>query len=92
MTCEQLDNKFDWLGLPYGLVYPILVVVDWVGQNRETNKEHDEDCVKEGFQLARLKLDKDGETGREALGIGNHSIKIWDVSELELAWSNKSSS
>ena len=62
--------------MPYGLVYPILVVVDWVGQNRETNKEHDEDCVKEGFHLARLKLDKDGETGREALGIGNHSIKI----------------
>ena len=63
-----------------------------VGQNRETNKEHDEDCVKGGFQLARLKHDKDGERGREALGIGNHSIKIWDVSELELAWSNKSSS
>ena len=27
MICIQLDNKFDWLGLPYGLVYSITVVV-----------------------------------------------------------------
>ena len=46
-----------------------------VGQNRETDEEHDEDCVEEGFQLAR-ELDKDGERGREALGMGNHSINF----------------
>ena len=28
-------------------------------QNRETDEEHDEDCVKEGFQLARVKPGKD---------------------------------
>ena len=25
-----------------------------VGRNRETNEQHDEDCVEEGFQLARV--------------------------------------
>ena len=63
-----------------------------VGQNMETDEEHDEDCVEEGFQLTSVKLDKDGEEGREALGMGNHSINIWIGWELELAWSNKSSS
>ena len=42
-----------------------------VRQNRETNEEHDQDCVKEGFQLVRVKFDKDGEGDREALGMGN---------------------
>ena len=42
----------------------------------ETDEEHDEDCVEEGFQLTSVKLDKDGEGGREALGMGNHSINI----------------
>ena len=46
------------------------------GQNRETDEEHDEDCVEEGFQLARVKLDKDGEGSKEVLGMGNRSIKI----------------
>ena len=30
------------------------------GLNWETNEEHDEDCVKEEFQLAKVKLGKDG--------------------------------
>ena len=47
-----------------------------VGKNRETDEEHDEDCVQEGFQLAGVKLDRDGGRGREALGIGNCSINI----------------
>ena len=47
-----------------------------VGQNMETDEEHDEDCAEEGFQLARVKLDKDGEGSKEALGMGNRSIKI----------------
>ena len=42
----------------------------------EIDEEHDEDCVEEGFQLARVKLDKDGEGSKEALGMGNRSIKI----------------
>ena len=54
-------------------------------QNRETNEEHDDDCVEEGLQLARVKLDKDVEGGSEALGMGNRSINIWDGSKLELA-------
>ena len=46
-----------------------------VGQNRETTEEHDDDYV-EGFQLARVKLDKDGEEGWEAQSMGNRSINI----------------
>ena len=60
-----------------------------VGWNRETNEEHDEDCDEEECLLARVKLNKEGEGGREALGIGNLRINIWDGSELELAWSSK---
>ena len=47
-----------------------------VGQNRETNEEHDEYCVEKGFNLARVKFDRDGEGGREALGMGNCSINV----------------
>ena len=32
-----------------------------IGKNGETHEEQDEDCVKEGFQLARLKFHRDGE-------------------------------
>ena len=53
-----------------------------VGQNRETDEEHDEDCVKEGFQLARVRFDREGEGGREALGMRNCSINILVGSEL----------
>ena len=38
-----------------------------VGQNRETNEEHDEDCVKDG---------KDDERCREDIGMLNRSINI----------------
>ena len=40
-----------------------------VGQNRETDEEHDEDYVTEGFQLARVWFDRDGEGDRKALEI-----------------------
>ena len=63
-----------------------------VGQNRETNEEYDEDYVKEWFQLTRAKFDRDGEGGKEALGMRNCSINLLNGSELELAWSKKSSS
>ena len=49
-------------------------LVEWVRKNMETNEEHDEDCVEEGFQLSRVKFSRDGEGGREALGIKNCSI------------------
>ena len=60
-------------------------MVEWVGKNRESNEEHDEDCVEEGLQLARVKNDRDGEGSREALSTGNCKINIGDISELELA-------
>ena len=56
-----------------------------VKQNRETDEEHDEDCLKEDFQIARVKFDRDVEGEREALGMRKCSINILDGSELELA-------
>ena len=47
-----------------------------VGLNRETDEKHDEGCVKEGFQLARVKLDGNGKGGKEALSMRNGSINI----------------
>ena len=70
-----------------------------VGKNRKIDEEHDEDCVCveksfswREFQLAKSRFNRDGEVGREARGMGNSSINIWDGSELELAWSKESSS
>ena len=57
----------------------------------ETDEKYDEDCVEEGFPLARVKIDRNDEGDREALVKRNFSINIWDGSELELAWSKKSS-
>ena len=51
-------------------------VVEWVGQNKETDEEHDENCVEEEFQLTRVKIDKDGKRGRVALGIGNQNHSV----------------
>ena len=56
--------------------------VNRVEQNREVNDKHDTDSVKEGFQLARVKFDKDGEEGREAPDMEIGSINIWERSEL----------
>ena len=47
-----------------------------LGQNRETDEEYDEDCVEEGFQLVREKLNRNGKGGRKAIGMGNCSINI----------------
>ena len=47
-----------------------------VGQNRETDEEHYEDCVEDRLLLAREEIDRDGVRGREALGMGNRSINI----------------
>ena len=82
-----------WLGIWFSVSNNCdSVWLNGVGQNRESDEEHDEDCIKEGFQLARVKYDRDSEGGREALGLRNCSVNIWDGSELELTWSKKSSS
>ena len=82
-----------WLGIWFGISNSCgSMWSDGVGQNREIDEEDDENCVEEGFQLARVKVDKDVERGTEALGMGNCCINIWDGSELELAWTKKNSS
>ena len=57
-----------------------------IGQNRETDEEHDKYCVEEDCQLARVKFDRDGERGSETPDVGNCNINIWDGSEQGLAW------
>ena len=66
-----------WLGIWFGIWNTCGGLwSNGVGQNRKTDEEHDEDCVEEWFQLARVKFDRDGEGGREALSMGNCSINI----------------
>ena len=48
-------------------------VVEGVGQNRETDKVHDENCVEEGFQLDSITFGRDGE---RVLSTENCSINI----------------
>ena len=60
--------------MAYGLVFPILAVV--------CGRKY---CVKEGFQLARVKFDRDVEGGKEAVGMGNCNINILVGPELKLA-------
>ena len=60
-----------------------------VGQNRQTDEEHDVGSVEEGFQLARMKFDRVGEGDREVLGMGYCGINVLEGSELKLAWSKK---
>ena len=47
-----------------------------VGQNRETNEKHNEDCVEEGFHLVRVKFEGDGEGDKVAVNMGNRSINV----------------
>ena len=47
-----------------------------LGQNRKTDEEYDEDCVEDRFQLASVEVDRHGERGRKALGMGNCYINI----------------
>ena len=52
-------------------------MVEWGRKkNWKTDEKHDQDCVKEGFQFARGHLDRDGEGGREAVGMGYYNINI----------------
>ena len=75
MVCIYLDNKFDWLGIWFGISYICGGVwSNGLGQNRGTDGEHDEDCVEEVFHLARVKFDRDGEGSTGALCTRNSSI------------------
>ena len=79
-------NKKTWLAW-LGISFILSNTFDglWsngVGQNRETDKENDDDCVDEEFQLARVKYDRIGAEGREALVVRNCSINVWHESEL----------
>ena len=49
---------------------------NWVGQNSEPDEEHNEDCVEDGLQLARVKFKIDGNGDKDALGILYYSINI----------------
>ena len=66
-----------WLAIWFGISNTCGDIwLNGVGQNRETTEEHDDDFVEEEFQLTGVKIDKDGEERREALGVGNRSINI----------------
>ena len=54
-------------------------------KNRETDGEHDKDCVEKEFQLTKGEFDRDGEEDREAVGTGYCSINILDGLELKSA-------
>ena len=66
--------------MTHGLIYLIIMLaVGWsnrVGHNRETDEEHDKNCVEEGFQFARVKLDRDGQGCSDAPGVGSCSFNI----------------
>ena len=64
-----------WLGIWFGISNAYSVWSNWVGQNRKTDKEHDQDCIEEGFLLTRVQFDRDGEGNREALGMGYCNIE-----------------
>ena len=72
-----------WLAISFGITNTCCgACLNGVEQSSKTTEEHDDYCVEEGFQLARVKLDKAGEEFREALNIS-------DGTELELALSKK---
>ena len=53
-----------WLSIRFRISNTCGVRSNWLGQNRETDGEHDEDCIEE--------MERD----REAFGIGYYSIII----------------
>ena len=80
--------------MAYGLVHPVNfdMWLNRAGKNKETHQEHDEDCVEEGFQLARVKFERDGKGEREVLGMGYCSSNTWNGLEIKLARSRENSS
>ena len=61
--------------MAYGLVYGVWS--NGVGQNKENNEEYAANWVEEGFQLAKVKFDRDGKGGREALGMGISTFEMY---------------
>lgn len=61
-------------------VYPILVACGrMVKTSRDTNEKHGKDCTKDGFYLARAKLDRIGAGCSESMGGGaNIKMKNWN--------------
>ena len=51
-------------------------MAEWGRTNSENNEDNYKDCAGERLLLARVKLDRDGEGGREALGMVNCYINI----------------
>ena len=46
-------------------------MVEWGRTSKEIDEEHDEDSVEEGFQLARVKFDRDGGVGKAGKSMKN---------------------
>ena len=67
-----------WIGIWFGTSNNCGVWSNGVGQNRETDEEHDEDYVKKAFHLAKMKFDKYGKGGRKAPGVRLCSISTWN--------------
>ena len=73
----MIINELTWFGIWFGISNTCGGVwSNGVWQNRKNDEKHDKDCVKEGFQLARVKFDRDVEGGKEAVGMGNCNISI----------------
>ena len=53
----------------------MLRVIVWVRQSRKTDEEHEENCVEERFQSARVKFYREGENDGEAR-IENREARI----------------
>ena len=74
-----------WLASWFGISHNCSVWSHVVGQNRQSDEEHDKGSVEEGFQLSRMKFDRVGEGDREVLGMGYCGINVLEGSELKLA-------
>ena len=60
--------------MAYGSVYDVRS--NGVGKNREIDEDHDEDCVEKEFQLTSGAFDRDGEEGKESVGMEYCSVNI----------------
>ena len=67
-------------------------VVEWAREKQGSRWRTRWGCVEERFQQAMVKLNRNGKGSRKVVGMEDCSINILDPSELELAWSWKSSS
>lgn len=47
------DILLDCLGIWFGISCALWHVVEWVGQDKETNEEHDKNYFEKGFPLGK---------------------------------------